>query len=84
MGQNATTQIPRAPELPRPGAGAVRVLLWIIGLGIIYAYGWQVTQINLGELTRKAYLVAPLLGELIRPDLLERKVHGRSKDRGSP
>ncbi len=73
MSRNATTQIPRAPTLPRPGAGALRVLAWIIVLGIIYAYGWQVTQINLGELVRKAYLVTPLLGELVRPDLLERR-----------
>jgi phosphonate transport system permease protein len=73
MSRNATTPMPRAPELPRPGAGALRVLLWLVGLAIIYAYGWQVTQINLGELARKAHLITPLLSELIRPDLVERR-----------
>ena len=82
MRQNATTRIPRVPDFPRPGAGAVRVLLWLIALGVIYAYGWQVTQINLGELTRKAYLITPLLSELLRPDVLERRPRLETADAG--
>ncbi|MBM3469510.1 MAG: phosphonate ABC transporter, permease protein PhnE [Armatimonadetes bacterium] len=73
MGSNTETRTPRAPEVPRPGAGALRVILWLIFVGVIYAYGWQVTQINLGELGRKAYLITPLLTDLIRPDLIERR-----------
>jgi phosphonate transport system permease protein len=82
MGQNATTPIPRAPEVPRPGAGAFRVLLWLVALGVIYVYGWQVTQINLGELTRKAYLITPLLRDLVRPDVLERRPRLQVADAG--
>jgi len=82
MGQNATTPIPRAPEVPRPGAGVFRVLLWLVVLGVIYVYGWQVTQINLGELARKAYLITPLLNDLVRPDLIERRPRLQVADAG--
>jgi len=33
MRQNAATPLPHAPELPRPGLGAVRVLAWLVVLG---------------------------------------------------
>lgn len=79
---NATTQLPRAPDLPRPGAGALRVFLWLLFLGAIYAYGWQVTQINLGELASKAYLIKPLLSDLIRPDVVERRPRMQVADAG--
>ncbi|MBI3998046.1 MAG: phosphonate ABC transporter, permease protein PhnE, partial [Armatimonadetes bacterium] len=82
MGRNATTPLPRAPEIPRPGAGALRVVVWLVALGLIYAYGWNVTQINLGELARKAYLVKPLLSDLVRPDLLERRPRLQVADAG--
>lgn len=73
MGRNATARVPRAPEVPRAGAGALRTAAWLVALAAIYLYGWQVTQINLGELLRKAHLVRPLLVDLVRPDLLERR-----------
>ncbi len=82
MGPNTETPVPRAPEVPRPGAGALRVILWLIFLGVIYVYGWQVTQINLGELGRKAYLIRPLLRDLIRPDLVERRPRLQVADTG--
>jgi phosphonate transport system permease protein len=73
MGRNATTQpLPRAPEIPRPGAGPLRVLVWLVALGLIYAYGWKVTEINLVELATKWSLARPLLVDLVRPDLIER------------
>lgn len=82
MGKNGNTQPPSAPEVPRPGTGALRVILWLIFLGVVYAYGWQVTQINLGELGRKAYLITPLLSDLIRPDLIERRPRVQVADAG--
>jgi phosphonate transport system permease protein len=73
MGRNATTQrLPQAPEIPRPGAGALRVLAWLAVLGLIYAYGWRVTQINLVELATKWSLARPLLVDLVKPDLIAR------------
>ncbi|MDR7522198.1 MAG: phosphonate ABC transporter, permease protein PhnE [Armatimonadota bacterium] len=82
MGENATTPMPRAPEVPRPAAGVLRVFLWMVLLGVIYAYGWQVTKIDLGELARKAYLITPLLRELVRPDLVERQPRLQVADAG--
>ncbi|MGH2375657.1 MAG: phosphonate ABC transporter, permease protein PhnE, partial [bacterium] len=71
MKQNATTPLPRAPEIPRPGRGALRVLAWLVVLTMIYAYGWKVTQIDLVELATKWSLARPLLLDLVRPDLLQ-------------
>ncbi|MDQ7857532.1 MAG: phosphonate ABC transporter, permease protein PhnE [Armatimonadota bacterium] len=69
---DATSGLPRAPELPRPGLGSLRVLAWILVLGLIYAYGWRVTEINLVELATKWSLARPLLVDLLRPDLVAR------------
>lgn len=82
MGRNATAPLPRAPDVPRPGAGALRVLAWLVVLGLVYAYGWRVTQIDLGELARKAYLVKPLLNDLVRPDLVTRQPRLQVADAG--
>ena len=82
MGQNATTPLPRAPEIARPGGGALRVVAWIVALTIIYAYGWRVTQINLVELATKWSLAKPLLLDLVRPDLLARYPRLQEADAG--
>ncbi len=82
MGINSTPPTRRAPDVPRPGSGLFRVLLWIAVLGVIYVYGWQVTQINLGELARKAYLITPLLRDLVRPDLIENRPRLQTADTG--
>ncbi|MCL6554342.1 MAG: phosphonate ABC transporter, permease protein PhnE, partial [Firmicutes bacterium] len=50
--------------------------------GVIYAYGWRVTQINLGELVSKAHLARPLLVDLIRPDLVVREPRLQVADAG--
>jgi len=73
MRQNAATPLPRAPEVPRPGLGAVWVFVWLVVLGLIYAYGWKVTQINLVELATKWSLAKPLITDLVRPDLIARE-----------
>jgi len=72
MERTPATRLPSAPELPRPGLGALRVLAWLLVLGVIYAYGWKVTQIDLVELATKWSLAKPLLVDLVRPDLMER------------
>jgi phosphonate transport system permease protein len=38
-----------------------------------YAYGWQVTKIDLGELWRGAYLIKPFIVALSSPDILTRE-----------
>jgi phosphonate transport system permease protein len=82
MRQNAATPLPRAPELPRPGLGALRVLVWLVVLLLIYAYGWKVTQINLVELATKWSLARPLMIDLIRPDLIAREQLTQVNDAG--
>jgi phosphonate transport system permease protein len=60
----------------------LRVLAWLVVLGAIYAYGWKVTQINLGELVGKAHLAKPLLVDLLRPDLIVREPRLQVADAG--
>jgi phosphonate transport system permease protein len=50
---------------------------WKVYLGLLvtlaaYAYGWQVTQIQLGELWRGAHLIAPFVVALASPDVATR------------
>jgi phosphonate transport system permease protein len=40
---------------------------------LAYGYGWQVTQIRLGELWRGAHLIRPFLSALAVPDVLTRE-----------
>jgi phosphonate transport system permease protein len=80
--RNATAPLPRAPDVPRPVGGTLRVIAWIVILGIIYAYGWKVTRINLVDLATKWTLAKPLLTDLIRPDLLERKPRLQTNEAG--
>jgi phosphonate transport system permease protein len=82
MGPSATTPLPRAPDIPKPGRGALRVLAWLAALTLIYAYGWKVTQINLVELATKWSLAKPLLYDLIRPDLIQRYPRLQRADAG--
>ncbi len=72
MGQNATARMPQVPEVPRPGTGTLRLILWLVALVAIYAYGWRVTQIDLIEMATKWHLAKPLLSDLLHPDLLDR------------
>ena len=59
-----------APVIPRPQTRPWTLALILLGLALIYSYGWKVTQINLGELVTKAYLIRPLVRDLVRPDIL--------------
>ncbi|HET6946392.1 MAG TPA: phosphonate ABC transporter, permease protein PhnE [bacterium] len=60
----------RIHPVPRTAARPWTFVLLVVALAAVYVYGWRVTQINLGELVTKAYLVKPLVRDLIRPDLL--------------
>ncbi len=69
-------------ELSRPAPApssppAVWYRSWKVYLGLLvtltaYAYGWQVTQIRLGELWRGARLIAPFVVALASPDVATR------------
>ncbi|MGH2348958.1 MAG: phosphonate ABC transporter, permease protein PhnE [bacterium] len=64
-------QTPAAAR-PRPWFTSGRFLLLLAGLVVVYGYGWQVTQIKLGELVVGAQFVKPFLRDLVRPEVLTR------------
>ena len=47
-------------------------MLAVLLAAAAFAYGWQVTRIDLGELVTKAHLVRPLVRDLLRPEVLQR------------
>ena len=47
----------RIPPVPRTAARPWTFILLVVAIAAVYVYGWRVTQINLGELVTKAYLV---------------------------
>ncbi len=66
-----------APGGLRRRRGAVWYRSWRLYAGAavavaVYVYGWQVTQIRLGELWRGAYLIAPFASALASPDVFVR------------
>lgn len=67
---NETLTRPVPPVIPRPKIRSWTFLLLVLGLAVIYAYGWRVTQINLGELLTNTGLIRPLVRDLVRPDVL--------------
>ncbi|HXX39625.1 MAG TPA: phosphonate ABC transporter, permease protein PhnE [bacterium] len=63
----------RAPNRrPRAWYRSWRFYLMTAAALAMYVYGWQVTQIRLGELWRGAYLIAPFASALASPDVLVR------------
>ena len=57
----------------RPFYARTRFILLILAAGIIYTYGWKVTQIQPGHLIRDFHLVRPLISALLHPDLITRE-----------
>jgi phosphonate transport system permease protein len=57
---------------PRPWFQSGKFLLFLAALLVVYAYGWQVTKIDLPELVTGAKFVRPFLRDLLRPELLTR------------
>ena len=73
------------PNRPEPAGGppALWYRSWrfylVLVLGVAaYAYGWKVTQINLGELWRGASLIEPFARSLASPD-----VGGKFEEQGA-
>ena len=60
---------------PTPSGSYARTRFFVIALALLslYAYGWRVTEIDVGELFRDFHLVTPLVRELAQPDLLTRE-----------
>ncbi|MDH5764304.1 MAG: phosphonate ABC transporter, permease protein PhnE, partial [Nitrospinota bacterium] len=61
-----------APPI-KPFYTRTRFILLILVAGIIYTYGWKVTQIQPGNLIRDFHLVKPLISALLHPDLITRE-----------
>ena len=59
---------------PRPWFSSARFLVLLVGLLIVYAYGWRVTKINLSELLIGTKFVRPFVVDLFRPDVASRDV----------
>ena len=57
----------------RPFYARTRFILLVLVAGILYTYGWKVTQIQPGNLIRDFHLVKPLISALLQPDLITRK-----------
>lgn len=59
-------------QLPRqaPFYARSRFLLIALALGLVYSYGWRVTEIDPRELIRDFHLVKPLVTALAHPDLV--------------
>ncbi len=54
----------------RPFYARTRFILLVLVVGMIYTYGWKVTQIQPGNLIRDFHLVKPLITALLQPDLI--------------
>ena len=57
----------------RPFYARTRFILLVLVAGIIYTYGWKITQIQPGNLIRDFHLVKPLISALLQPDLITRE-----------
>lgn len=62
------------PPVPRtsPALRLVGRAVLIAVLLTVYAYGWQVTQIRLGQLVYGAQFVRPFIVDMVRPDVVTR------------
>ncbi len=65
-----TVTRPLPPAIPRPQSRPWTLALLVLGLAVIYSYGWKVTQINIGQLVASTHLVRPLVRDLVRPNVL--------------
>ncbi len=61
-----------APPI-RPFYTRTRFILMVLAVGVIYTYGWKVTQIQPGNLIRDFHLVKPLIFALLQPDVITRE-----------
>jgi phosphonate transport system permease protein len=64
----------------RPFYTRTRFVLLILVAGVIYTYGWKVTQIQPGNLIRDFHLVKPLISALLQPDLITRETEASTTE----
>ena len=73
-----TRSVPEAPARARPARVPVpwyrswRAYAGLVAAVLVYAYGWHVTQIRLGELWGGARLIRPFVVALATPDVVTR------------
>ncbi|HKX16531.1 MAG TPA: phosphonate ABC transporter, permease protein PhnE [bacterium] len=68
----AAPALVRAPRVPAPWYRSWRAYAGLLLAVLIYAYGWHVTQIHLGELWSGARLIGPFVTALAAPDVVTR------------
>lgn len=61
------------PATPVPWYRSWRAYAGFVIAALVYAYGWHVTQIQLGELWRGARLIRPFVSALATPDVAARE-----------
>ena len=55
--------------IQKPFYAQSRFLIIALVLGVVYSYGWRVTEIDLAGLARDFHLIKPLVRDLLKPDL---------------
>lgn len=68
----AAPALARAPRVPVPWYRSWRAYAGLLLAALIYAFGWHVTQIHLGELWSGARLIRPFVTALAAPDVVTR------------
>ncbi len=63
---------PAGPPRLRPFYARTKFLLGLLLALVIYAYAWRVTEMEPARLWRDAHLIRPLIGALLKPDLVRR------------
>lgn len=63
---------PRAIPPPRPWFASAKFLVLLVGLVVVYSYGWRVTKIDLSQLIVGTKFARPFIVDLARPDVLTR------------
>jgi len=67
------------PALPhRPFYAKTKFVLLLLIVGMVYSYGWRVTEIDLVELVQDVAMVKPLVSALLQPDLITHDTDSRT------
>lgn len=65
----------KIPDIRRPFVFSrfLRNVIFLVIAVLVYAYGWKVTEINLGTLVHDVKDIKPLVVDLVRPEILVRE-----------
>lgn len=69
--------MPPAPPF-RPFYAKTKFVFLLLIVGMVYSYGWRVTEIDLVELVTDVQLVQPLVSALLQPDLITHDTDSRT------